>query len=339
MDAQSRSSETRHGKGTCGPGKLPPMPNEQKAPAPDGPLRRLAACPECAAQFDVGRLEAGERFHCSCSHLITVPEPQSHEADVVRCSSCGGPRQGRQPACGFCGADFTLHERDLHTICPGCASRISDKARFCHSCAIAIAPQGIAGVETSHKCPACEESNPPSRLSSRRLGGEELAVLECNHCAGLWLGKGVFRLLEERAREKQTAWESSSADTEPKLQRHDLTSRMYRPCPECGKLMNRVNYGRRSGVILDVCGEHGLWFDQDELETILRWIREGGLSRADRIEHEKRRDEQRADRAARTGSSSGPLFETSSPTSAGGAGFAFAWLIELLLNFLRDYRR
>ena len=41
--------------------------------------------------------------------------------------------------------------------------------------------------------------------------------------------------------------------------------------------MMRRNIAGRSGVILDVCGEHGLWFDCDELSHLIAWIRNGGL--------------------------------------------------------------
>ncbi|MEO1174791.1 MAG: zf-TFIIB domain-containing protein, partial [Myxococcota bacterium] len=51
---------------------------------------------------------------------------------------------------------------------------------------------------------------------------------------------------------------------------------MYRKCPECSSIMNRENYGRRSGVIIDICPEHGIWFDNQELDSILEWIRDGG---------------------------------------------------------------
>jgi Zn-finger nucleic acid-binding protein len=52
----------------------------------------------------------------------------------------------------------------------------------------------------------------------------------------------------------------------------------YVPCPECGQLMNRVNFARCSGVVVDVCKGHGTWFDRDELRRIVEFIRGGGLS-------------------------------------------------------------
>src|SRR5207248_2153983 len=52
----------------------------------------------------------------------------------------------------------------------------------------------------------------------------------------------------------------------------------YVPCPECNQLMNRVNFARCSGVVVDVCKGHGTWFDHDELQQIVEFIRSGGLN-------------------------------------------------------------
>jgi Zn-finger nucleic acid-binding protein len=54
----------------------------------------------------------------------------------------------------------------------------------------------------------------------------------------------------------------------------------YRPCPSCSRFMNRLNYGRISGVIVDVCKEDGVWFDQNELRRVVDFIQAGGLEKA-----------------------------------------------------------
>ncbi len=41
--------------------------------------------------------------------------------------------------------------------------------------------------------------------------------------------------------------------------------------------MNRINFARCSGVIVDVCKGHGTWFDRDELSGIVEFIHGGGL--------------------------------------------------------------
>ncbi len=54
----------------------------------------------------------------------------------------------------------------------------------------------------------------------------------------------------------------------------------YRPCVRCGKMMNRVNFGRLSGTIVDVCRGHGTYLDPGELHRIVTFIQSGGLDRA-----------------------------------------------------------
>jgi len=44
--------------------------------------------------------------------------------------------------------------------------------------------------------------------------------------------------------------------------------------------MNRVNFGRKSGVVVDVCKVHGTWFDAGELTQAVEWVASGGLDLA-----------------------------------------------------------
>jgi Zn-finger nucleic acid-binding protein len=40
--------------------------------------------------------------------------------------------------------------------------------------------------------------------------------------------------------------------------------------------MNRVNYGQRSGVIVDKCMHHGVWLDCGEITHLMEWKQAGG---------------------------------------------------------------
>ncbi len=51
----------------------------------------------------------------------------------------------------------------------------------------------------------------------------------------------------------------------------------YAWCPECQKTMARMNFGGHSGIVVDVCREHGTWFDRGELEASLGFVRAGGI--------------------------------------------------------------
>ena len=62
-------------------------------------MRFLVACPECHRQFDATARPVGSAFPCSCGATVTVPLPDAHDAAVVRCSSCGAPREGMAAAC------------------------------------------------------------------------------------------------------------------------------------------------------------------------------------------------------------------------------------------------
>jgi Zn-finger nucleic acid-binding protein len=256
-------------------------------------MRFLVACSECHRQFDATGRPAGSTFPCSCGATVAVPLPRAHDAAVVRCSSCGAPRESTEPSCRFCGAEFTLHDRDLDTICPGCMARVSGRARFCHFCGTPVLAAQAAAGESGYRCPSCEGER---LLASRRLGRANVALFECATCGGLWIEKEIFEVLADRARSGQLpegfggGIQADPPAVAPAAPGQQLR---YRPCVLCSALMNRRNYGRKSGVIVDVCARHGIWFDLHELDRLLRWIREGGETRADKIQKEQERTELR----------------------------------------------
>ncbi len=205
-------------------------------------MRVLVACPHCLRRYETSERKIGAKFRCHCGAVLKVRKPQGHEAAVVRCSSCGGARQGSDRNCGFCGADFTLHERDLNTVCPNCLARVSDKARYCSQCGERLAAEAIAGKDSNAVCPACPDTE---HLASRELGHEKLNVLECQACTGLWLSVETFRELRDRtARGAAHLDEAVFAQARPR-QRADQKGPLYRPCVQCGKLMSRRQYAHR----------------------------------------------------------------------------------------------
>ena len=100
-------------------------------------------------------------------------------------------------------------------------------------------------------------------------------VLECEQCLGLWLDVPSFeKICADREQQSAVLGAASHAPTSATRQTSKVN---YVPCPECALLMNRVNFARCSGVIVDVCKGHGIWFDREELSRIVEFIRGGGL--------------------------------------------------------------
>ena len=65
--------------------------------------------------------------------------------------------------------------------------------------------------------------------------------------------------------------------------------------------MNRINFARCSGVVVDICKRHGSWFDRDELSSIIEFIRGGGMNSArakERIEIAEERERLRQEQLA-----------------------------------------
>lgn len=252
-------------------------------------MRTLVACARCKHQFDASALRGGSRFRCSCGAVVVVPKVTAHDAAVVRCSACGAPREEGSFACRYCGSDFTIHEQDLETICPSCFARIGNEARFCHHCATPIVPETVAGAETDRVCPACGRGHP---LRGRSLDGAGLSALECVRCAGLWIAEEAFRILTDQARHVADPAPDAATvrrDTAPAPRPARPVGPVYRPCPVCSTRMNRVNFGRRSGILIDRCRDHGCWFDAAELDAVLRWIRDGGEVLAEARQREEER--------------------------------------------------
>jgi Zn-finger nucleic acid-binding protein len=147
--------------------------------------------------------------------------------------------------------------------------------------------------DEKRKCPRCQDP-----MSSLTIGST--AVRECERCLGLWIDVAAFEKLCAD-REQQSAVLGTASPAPPNAARE--TGKVnYVPCPECSQLMNRINFARCSGVIVDICKGHGTWFDRDELSRIVEFIRGGGLEASRErekaeIKEERRRllDEQRTE--------------------------------------------
>ena len=109
----------------------------------------------------------------------------------------------------------------------------------------------------------------------------------CVSCDGVWIDAATFEnICADRERQSAVLGFLAERTAPP-----GSTKVSYVPCPTCGQLMNRSNFARASGVIVDICKQHGVWFDADELPTIIEFIRKGGMELARQREKNELNDE------------------------------------------------
>jgi Zn-finger nucleic acid-binding protein len=122
-----------------------------------------------------------------------------------------------------------------------------------------------------------------------RVGTVDL--LECESCDGTWIEAAAFERLCADRDNQSAVLHTKGGEPVPATARPAPIR--YRPCPRCGKLMNRMNFARLSGAVVDVCRGHGTFLDKGELHQVVRFILEGGLARTRQAEREALVEEQR----------------------------------------------
>ncbi len=195
--------------------------------------------------------------------------------EALNCPNCGAGVASDKTLCEFC-------KTRLKTIgCQKCLGLMFMGAKFCGHCGAIAAPIEVSLDGDAVNCPRCRQALEMLRIEETRIHG-------CTSCDGLWVGVETFENVCAD-RESQSAVLGFLAKRTLHGQR--LTKVNYVPCPDCGQLMNRNNFARASGVIVDICKQHGVWFDSDELPAIIGFIQQGGMEIARQREKMEIRDE------------------------------------------------
>jgi Zn-finger nucleic acid-binding protein len=197
--------------------------------------------------------------------------------ESLHCPNCGGAVESDKTQCEYCKAR-------LKTVaCPECLGLMFLGSKFCDSCGREAKSVEVIDDAKSVDCPRCKR-----KLESLMI--DSIKARECTSCGGLWTDVATFESICSN-KENQAAVlnlvSSRSADAAPQ------PAISYVPCPDCKQLMNRSNFARSSGVIVDLCKQHGVWFDRGELPKIIDFVDKGGLSRSrekEKIDLEDARD-------------------------------------------------
>jgi Zn-finger nucleic acid-binding protein len=199
------------------------------------------------------------------------------QPQALNCPNCGGAVSSDRTQCEFC-------KSRLKTVaCASCLGLMFLGSKFCDHCGREAKNVEVFVDERVGDCPRCKRP-----LESLRI--QATPVRECMGCGGFWTSAQTF---ESICADKE---EQSAVLTFITTQTFDSRATApinYVPCPDCKQLMNRSNFARSSGVIIDLCKEHGVWFDADELPKIIDFIDKGGLTRA-REKQKMAIEEQRA---------------------------------------------
>ncbi|MDR3672572.1 MAG: zf-TFIIB domain-containing protein [Holophaga sp.] len=233
------------------------------------------------------------------------------DAKTLNCQSCGAAVGEDDVKCPYCGSQLAT------LACPRCFGMVGVHASHCPRCGAAIQRTQASG--TALACPGCR-----APLQATAVGGVSLD--QCHACGGVWVGQHNFeQIAGDRAERGEVLGALPGQSPKVAVQ---LGAVRYRPCPQCGKLMNRTNYGHISGVVLDVCKDHGLWFDRDELRQVLEFVEAGGLEKS-HLRQVQEEDERR--RLAVAGSTPDMGAWGQAPVRSDGEGLvaAFASLVHL----------
>jgi len=160
--------------------------------------------------------------------------------------------------CKHCGK--AVNKR--YSVCPLCGGQLHDDVRIIRSV-----------------CPHCRV---PLKIQMR--ADEEYDI--CARCGGMWLDKFEFH----KATRPSDVYAKEEIEGEF-IRGPVRKATEYIPCVRCGNLMNRKNFKRISGVVIDECGRHGIWLDAGELEKIRHFIADGGLDKSQDREIEQTRSD------------------------------------------------
>ena len=174
---------------------------------------------------------------------------------MAKCTHCSAPLPKNGIICEYCG---TRNDIDLTEI------------------------KKVVQSNMSHMlwCPVCHTHMSTINISKK----SPLHVERCSKCFGIFFDKNELELMIEETLKGDR--EFNFIKLSQILQNPRFTNNIvYRKCPVCKKTMQRKNFMKRSGVVTDVCREHGIWLDSGELRHIMEWLKVGG---EERIQKEKK---------------------------------------------------
>lgn len=252
-------------------------------------MSEAPTCPRCRAQLPASF--PGVTVTCTCGERVAWPADASAAGRVSRMPS--EPVLVSSPYRSVSGAS----DPSVPGTCPYCSNEVPPLVRICPHCDVRLdhtrcgrcyslqAPGNFAcgrcgaALELEPMLDATDAPCPRCRAPLEAAAGDA-TLSECARCGGIFVAKDALVRILAAAEVSGPVCKTSPAF---------LTDVRYLPCPQCHTTMNRVNFGRASGVIVDVCRAHGTWFDPGDLTRVIAFVGSGGLVKARARENEAAR--------------------------------------------------
>ncbi|MBX3221041.1 MAG: zf-TFIIB domain-containing protein [Labilithrix sp.] len=276
-----------------------------------------ASCAVCGGDLPSGF--PGATVTCTCGARATHPPVPSRATrpsiGAERPRAASDARAAGPTAGGPYRAAGAVAPTSLEMRCPYCGHTCSSALRVCPSCDVRF---------DSVRCASCYTLQPPGTFVCGRCGralelepvldvtdapcprcvtpleaaggaGEwvDARLHECPRCGGMFVPRDALADILCRAEQS-----GSFAPAPERAAVVALDQVTYIPCPLCRSSMNRMNFGKVSGVIVDVCRAHGTWFDGGELTRVVAFAASGGLVRTRAREEQEQKDRAELARAA-----------------------------------------
>ena len=166
---------------------------------------------------------------------------------MARCTCCSAPLPANTNRCTYCNSrsDVDLHAKHPYRVEKSASKRI---------------------------CPNCEK---PLQTILLKLP-QPVFIERCQTCFGLFFDKGEIETVLQHSVSNVSGINREHIDNINKDRYHKPQKIRYVKCPECRRVMDRVNFAKRSGVVVDQCFVHGIWLDSGELTHLLEWKKAGG---------------------------------------------------------------
>jgi Zn-finger nucleic acid-binding protein len=186
------------------------------------------------------------------------------KVEALNCPNCGAGVASDRTQCEFC-------KTRLKTVaCTKCLGLMFAGSAYCGHCGASAVLTEVSPADGDGECPRC-------KIRLDRLLIENIELNECSRCNGMWAGVETFESICSKREDQASVLGFIEERTNPL---EPLAQISYVPCPDCKQLMNRNNFARASGVIIDLCKHHGVWFDAGELPKIICFIQKGGMQMA-----------------------------------------------------------